>query len=650
MDYYHKYIKYKNKYFFLLNDMSGGASLTIDDIFKMTEVELKKANINEINKIIKSKGFPYKYHSMTEQSVNEMFNNLKKYEPTFNNKTYTIQNIHFKIDLLYKGKPTVIIQKEEDYLKYNNLSDYFQQVCRMKCVIVNRPSSPFDYWNKNTEKIIKYAINKYKKLDYKILSDSAYELIPFECSAFRPTLMVSFIKMFNGKSILDFSSGWGDRLLGAMACDEIIDFYCGVDPNECLHPNYKKMIDFFKQGTQKFVIIKSMFQTAIVPTKKYNLIFTSPPYFTLESYSNDKTQSVHNATLDSWFNNFLIYSINKSWKLLEVDGHMCININDFNKGRLNKIEPHKYVERMINYINSNFDNSEYLGVISYGYIEKQPQPIWIWKKKKQLNNNNDCIIDRQLDKFLNTEIKIIPITNNNKTFNIIRDDFLMGGTKQRMIQGIIESNPNYSEYVYAGPIYGYAQIALAYVGSLMNKKITIFVETKNPLYQLTNQAKLYGANIMNVKINATLKEVQQASEEYVKNNKSICLLPFGLHNDEYIKLLACQIKKAFKKYLLLNAEPKRLWLVAGSATLLNALYIVFPNTYFNIIQVGRTVWDDLIDKTRTKLYISDEKFYNKSEFLPPYPSVATYDAKLWKYVLKDGIDGDYVWNVAKDII
>ena len=56
--------------------------------------------------------------------------------------------------------------------------------------------------------------------------------------------MKYIIEHFNSKKILDMSSGWGDRLVGAMACN--IDCYHGFDPNSCLHPGYKKMIEFFK--------------------------------------------------------------------------------------------------------------------------------------------------------------------------------------------------------------------------------------------------------------------------------------------------------------------------------------------------------------------------------------------------------------------
>jgi hypothetical protein len=92
-----------------------------------------------------------------------------------------------------------------------------------------------------------------------------------------------------------------------------------------------------------------------------------------------------------------------------------------------------------------------------------------------------------------------------------------------------------------------------------------------------------------------------------------------------------------------------MWVVGGSATLLNALYKVFPDTVFKVVQVGKKIWPDQLDLKRTELFVSDEKFTDVAKIQPPYPTVKTYDAKLWKYVLEHGEDGDYVWNVGKDV-
>jgi len=95
--------------------------------------------------------------------------------------------------------------------------------------------------------------------------------------------------------------------------------------------------------------------------------------------------------------------------------------------------------------------------------------------------------------------------------------------------------------------------------------------------------------------------------------------------------------------------PKRVWLVAGSGTLLNILYKVFPTSHFGVIQVGKKIWPDQLELARTVLYVAEEKFFELSKYPPPYPSVATYDAKVWQFVLQFAENGDLVWNVAADL-
>jgi hypothetical protein len=99
------------------------------------------------------------------------------------------------------------------------------------------------------------------------------------------------------------------------------------------------------------------------------------------------------------------------------------------------------------------------------------------------------------------------IVQSNRTFNVIRDDFLIGGTKQRILSDIM-NNSKYTEFVYAGPIYGFAQIAIAYTAKLYNKKATIIIEKKIPTWPLSRKAKEYGARIIEVARHATLKKVQ----------------------------------------------------------------------------------------------------------------------------------------------
>ena len=56
---------------------------------------------------------------------------------------------------------------------------------------------------------------------------------------------------------------------------------------------------------------------------------------------------------------------------------------------------------------------------------------------------------------------------------------------------------------------------------------------------------------------------------------------------------------------LIQDPPQRLWLVCGSATILRALHRLWPKTHMLIVQVGRTVWEDLRQGIPHELCVKD---------------------------------------------
>lgn len=319
--------------------------------------------------------FPYKKFSMDIRDVDRRFNNLKNYQFNFVHMPYTIRNIPgtWYQDPTKKYNNLIIRNEPEDYLKYNLIADYWMDPCRMQAKRYDQPLTPHEFWMQNKDLVYREAQKNYRKTDAYALRETIYKLAG-EVTEFRPTIAVGLIKMFKAKRVLDPSFGWCNRLIGAMAMNVQ---YTGVDPNSCLHPKAEEMIQHFAKDPSKYIMIQSPFETAELPNKKYDLIMTSFPYWKLETYTNEETQSIHNRNLNEWFDDFLIFSMNKAWEKLEKGGHMCIIINDI----LNEAN---YCELMVNVFTDIHDDAEYLGVIAYSEIvknkPKSPQPIWIFSK------------------------------------------------------------------------------------------------------------------------------------------------------------------------------------------------------------------------------------------------------------------------------
>jgi len=176
------------------------------------------------------------------------------------------------------------------------------------------------------------------------------------------------------RTVLDPSSGWGDRLIGFMAYSygKKGNFkYQGVDPNLAMQPCYNNMIKTFGGKTKNLSVKPLPFENFTVEENHYDLVFTSPPFFTLEKYSSDRTQcNVAYNTLDKWLYNFLYPLVKKAEKALVKNGYLALYINDF--------RGNKYVERTKDYIKKNTD-LYYQGLISWQQT-KSYRFIIIWRK------------------------------------------------------------------------------------------------------------------------------------------------------------------------------------------------------------------------------------------------------------------------------
>lgn len=325
--------------------------------------------------------FPLKRLYKSDDDVIKMFNKLRKFDTSDRivyDRYYSINTLNIdKKDLTFNGRPTIFISKKTDYENFNILSDMFLELERMKCRFKNNPS-PFDYFKNNYVSIADKTIEKYNKITPYTLRETIYANTK-ECSNFRSNNIINTINFLypnhdKNFSVLDPSAGWGDRLIGSMSMDI---YYTGVDPNEKLHPYYQQMIGTLCPNSKnKYKMILSPFEKLDLGNNMYDLVFTSPPYFDLEIYSDSDLQSVNYNTkkeLD-WFNYFFKQYLSNAWNHLKKDCYMVININQKNRNE-------QYVYLMLNYMDKEIKDARYCGVIGYTNQEFiNPQPMFIWKK------------------------------------------------------------------------------------------------------------------------------------------------------------------------------------------------------------------------------------------------------------------------------
>lgn len=221
-----------------------------------------------------------------------------------------------------------------------------------------------------------------------------------------------------------------------------------------------------------------------------------------------------------------------------------------------------------------------------------------------------------------------PVIMVHDGFNIVRDDLLPGGTKRRAIHVLFDDR---EEYVYASPVYGYAQLALAYAARDHGKRATIFCAKRNTRHRLTLQAEQVGATIHEIP-NGYLSVVKARAVEYCLQTGAR-LLPFGLDSEAFLKALADVASKL--------PQPNEVWTVAGSGVLTRALQIAWPEAVFYAVQIGA------VPKAgNATLFVAPEAYEKDAKQPPPFPSCSNYDAKAWQYMKRYASKGACFWNVG----
>jgi hypothetical protein len=286
---------------------------------------------------------------------------------------------------LFNGRFVMFLEEYKKNRMLHSITDYFSQCCRVRCINnLHSKESPYDYFVKNRYKILKEISHGKKKIEnigYEDVSEYLYKNTK-QCTNFNTTVIISILKMFKPTRYLDPCSGWGDRLIGAIAygCE-----YTGIDPSNCMNPIYNDIIKKLVPNKQRerYKVIKSGFETAVIESNFYDLVFTSPPFFDFEIYENNKKQSNQKFnTLKQWLHGFLFPLAKKSQNALKTNGYFGLYISDYTGI--------SYKSKLFKYIKNNCTKLKYKGDIHYWTPENKNvvRSIHFWRKENYIGSQN----------------------------------------------------------------------------------------------------------------------------------------------------------------------------------------------------------------------------------------------------------------------
>ena len=390
------------------------------------------SNLNEIIDYIKNKiDYPIEKYNNDEQLYNVVKNGLGV---SFENELpYSyISNISYK-KRIHLG---LYVLERNITNDSHSFSSRYNIIVRSKSRRYNDISS-YEYWKKNMDKVIELAkehLIKYKDeylpeelpIEYGGVESNSTPVnhisLQHECSlclfrlgmpsSFPANLMTYMLIDLKNREfypnkrtlkILDISAGWGDRLSSACLMNDI---YLACDPNSEMKSSYDKIIDTYGDSNKQCVYtcpFEDLKENEV--NMKYNCLYTSPPFFNLEIYNDEPTQSTSRyKEKNDWLNNFLKKCLIKCDNLLEDKSYIYLHLCDI-KHPDNNFE---YVETIIDFCVKQL-KWKYIGVYGHAMKDKEDKES---ETKETRNIKNKNLL--KPTKFVKKYFKGLRINNKNE--------------------------------------------------------------------------------------------------------------------------------------------------------------------------------------------------------------------------------------------
>ncbi len=258
------------------------------------------------------------YDEIIPQIIDEFVNAgfegvFNRFSNNINTSKETLQKNYLKLKKENTENTQLTAQKTNNS---NKIIKYFQEL-NLLSVRNYRNESIETKWSREN------LIRAFKSLDKPHATVNSY-LTEITKAVFRPCVTVyspimtkTIIQALDCKTVFDPCIGWGGRMLGSVcnSYEEIKYKYTGCEPNVKTYQKLKELESFILE-TDKNVkkddieIINEPVESVISSPEFENRVFdcclTSPPYFDLEIYSDEDSQSINTfSTYESWLDNFI---------------------------------------------------------------------------------------------------------------------------------------------------------------------------------------------------------------------------------------------------------------------------------------------------------------------------------------------------------
>lgn len=229
-----------------------------------------------------------------------------------------------------------------------------------------------------------------------------------------------------------------------------------------------------------------------------------------------------------------------------------------------------------------------------------------------------------------------PIVIEHDGVRVVRDDLIVG-TKTRA-GDLLASRINNKTIVYSQPRTGLAGVSILDVAKRFNKEVVLFMPSCKEISLHQACCIERGAKPIFKRI-AAMPNLNKYAKDWADDNDAY-FVPLGLKHE----LSTAAIVHAASTI----PEPDEVYVAISTGVLTRALQIAWPNAKFTCIAVARNLKAGELGRATV---ISEPLPFTtpeKIENMPPFPSIGTYDAKVWKYIPKNSGRNILMWNVGAE--
>ena len=150
---------------------------------------------------------------------------------------------------------------------------------------------------------------------------------------YRPQMAKMVVSNLGGVRVFDPCAGWGGRMLGSLAA--AAELYVAFEPNTETYDGLLRIVEFLDLHDRVRLYKDSALNMHQYDIKDMDIVLTSPPYFDLEVYSHEDTQSITGcSSYQMWVDKFLNPLVEGTLDTLKPMGWSCWNVHNVGKMKM----------------------------------------------------------------------------------------------------------------------------------------------------------------------------------------------------------------------------------------------------------------------------------------------------------------------------